>query len=381
MIEADLDPIPASSLLGPSGGWRARRDRLLSSPRFQRWATAFPLTRWIARRHARALFDLCAGFVYSQVLLACVRLRVFDHLAEGPLPLKVLVTRLDLPEDATRTLLEAARSLRLLERRRGGYGLGLLGAALRGNPGVAAMIEHHPLLYADLADPVALLRGDPTSRALAAYWPYAGHQAAPELGRPVTAAYTALMSISQAMIAAEILDAYPIDRHRCLLDVGGGDGTFLAAAAARAPKLRLILFDLPAVAGQAEARLARAGLTHRATTCGGDFTSDSLPRDADVATLVRVLHDHDDGKALQILKALRHCLGVDGTLLVAEPMADTPGADPIGHAYFGFYLKAMGSGRPRSAQEIAGLLRAAGFTKVTIVGTRSPMLTSLIVAR
>ena len=62
-----------------------RRDRLLASRRFQRWAAAFPLTRPIARRRARALFDLCAGFVYSQVLFACVRLKLFDALAAGPL--------------------------------------------------------------------------------------------------------------------------------------------------------------------------------------------------------------------------------------------------------------------------------------------------------
>ena len=54
------------------------------SPRFQRWAAAFPLTRPIAQRRARALFDLCAGFVYAQVLLACVQLRLFEILAEGP---------------------------------------------------------------------------------------------------------------------------------------------------------------------------------------------------------------------------------------------------------------------------------------------------------
>ena len=38
-----------------------------------------------------------------------------------------------------------------------------------------------------------------------------------------------------------------------------------------------------------------------------------------------------------------------GTLLLAEPMAGTPGAEPVGDAYFGFYLLAMGSGRPAHA--------------------------------
>ncbi len=46
-------------------------------PDFQRFAGTFVLTRPIARRRAGALFDLCAGFVYSQILLACVRLAAF----------------------------------------------------------------------------------------------------------------------------------------------------------------------------------------------------------------------------------------------------------------------------------------------------------------
>ena len=48
---------------------------------FQRFAASFALTRPIARRRAGALFDLCAGFVYSQILFACVRLKLFDHVA------------------------------------------------------------------------------------------------------------------------------------------------------------------------------------------------------------------------------------------------------------------------------------------------------------
>jgi hypothetical protein len=77
-----------ASTEAPSASWLDRclaaRDGLLASPRFRRWAAAFPLTRPIARRRTRDLFDLCAGFVYSQVLYACVRLRLFEILAEGP---------------------------------------------------------------------------------------------------------------------------------------------------------------------------------------------------------------------------------------------------------------------------------------------------------
>ena len=59
------------------------RDRLVSDPGFRAWAARFPLTRPIARARSRALFDLVAGFAYSQVLLACVELGVFELVRGG----------------------------------------------------------------------------------------------------------------------------------------------------------------------------------------------------------------------------------------------------------------------------------------------------------
>jgi demethylspheroidene O-methyltransferase len=362
--------------------WHAARDRLLASPRFQRWAAAFPLTRPIARRRARAVFDLCAGFVYSQVLLACVRLRLFEILANGPQTAAALSALWALPPASTTRLLAAAASLRLVERRGPDrYGLGTLGAALCGNPGVAAMVEHHALLYADLRDPVALLRGERTDTALAGYWPYAGAEQPATLPDERVAQYSALMSASQPLIAGEVLDAYPLGRHACLLDVGGGEGAFLSAAAARTPGLRLMLFDLPPVAARARARFAAAGLAERAVAVGGDFLSDPLPEGADVASLVRVIHDHNDDAAHKILRAVWRALPAGGTLLLAEPMAATAGAEPVGDAYFGFYLLAMQRGRPRTADELGELLRCAGFSRPRLLPTRLPLQTSLLVAR
>jgi demethylspheroidene O-methyltransferase len=53
----------------------------------------------------------------------------------------------------------------------------------------------------------------------------------------------------------------------------------------------------------------------------------------------------------------------------------------MGDAYFGFYLLAMGRGRPRRAEELAAMLVAAGFEAVRHVPTRMPLQTRLIVAR
>ncbi len=355
---------------------------LLANRRFRNWASAFPLTRPIARRRARELFDLCAGFVYSQILLACVRLKLFEILAEGPQTAAVLSGRIGLPADATSKLLEAAVSLRLIERRGDErFGLGALGAPLAGNTAITAMVEHHALLYSDLRDPVALLREGAHGSHLAAYWAYAGAEDRAALPQERVASYSALMSASQPLVADEILDCYALRQHRCLLDVGGGEGTFLAAVAFRAPQLQLMLFDLPAVAERARARFAADGLSLRARAIGGDFLCDPLPQGADIISLIRVLHDHDDAAAMSILRAARRALPAGGTLLLAEPMSATPGAEPIGAAYFGFYLLAMGRGRPRSAAQISKMIVAAGFAVPRLIPTRMPLQTSLLVAR
>jgi len=359
----------------------AFRDRMVSNPRFREWAARFPLTRPMARRRARALFDLNAGFVYSQILAACVRLQVFDALRDGPRSVPWLAARLSLSTDATTRLMEAAAALDLVAPRSGGrYGLAELGAALVDNPGVAAMVGHHALFYADLADPVALLRNPRGGTQLARYWAYAGNEGAKALEGGAVGEYSALMAASQPMIAAEILGAYDLSRHRRLMDVGGGEGAFLAAAGQRHPSLELMLFDLPAVAERARGRLDREGLGTRATTHGGSFHTDDLPRGADVVSLVRVVHDHDDVEVRGLLRRVHAALPAGGTLLLAEPMSGTPGAEPIGEAYFGFYLLAMGRGRPRRMEELQAMLKEAGFASSRAIPTRTPMLTSLLVA-
>jgi len=142
-----------------------------------------------------------------------------------------------------------------------------------------------------------------------------------------------------------------------------------------------MLFDLPPVAERASKRFQALGLGNRAKAIGGDFLNELLPSGADVISLVRVIHDHDDEPAASILRAVHRALPADGVLLLAEPMMGTPGAEPVGDAYFGFYLLAMGRGRPRTPQQLLQLLRGAGFATSHLVATRQPLQGQLIVAR
>jgi demethylspheroidene O-methyltransferase len=353
-----------------SEGWINRRNRILSNPKFQRFLATFPLTRAVTRWKARSMFTMVTGFVYSQILCACIELKLLNILRDGPLLTEEVASRCAVPHEAALALLKAAASLNLTELTNDGrYALGQDGAALLGNPGIAEMVIHHRVLYADLADPVALLRRGGGAGELSAFWPYSDQN--PEAaGR-----YSALMAATQPMIAEQVLDAVSLKGSQTLLDIGGGEGVFLTEVAKRWPALSLAMLDLPAVAERGHERLGA-----RATVYGGSFL-DPLPGNADTISLVRILHDHDDVVVAALLENIKLSLPVHGKLIIAEPMADTPSARAMGHGYFGMYLLAMGSGRPRTATELHTMLRDAGFSSSREVRTNVPMTCRVIIAR
>jgi demethylspheroidene O-methyltransferase len=364
----------------------ARIDHWMTSAALYRWSTSNPLTRWITRRRARQVFDLMAGFVYSQVLLACVRLRVLETVAEHPRTLEELAQLCNVPASGLQRLLNSALALRLLELRgEARYGLGALGAPVAGHAGIRAMIEHHAVLYQDLQDPLALLRDQLPDGQMAQYWPYAldtGRDTARQTWQSdKIARYSDLMSASQPFVVDEILSTYPFGNHRCVLDVGGGQGTFLSRLARHAPHLNLKLFDLPQVAALAKANFARQGLEACTTVSEGSFLRDALPTGADLVTLIRVAHDHPDADVKQVLRAAFAALPAGGTVLLAEPMAQEPDQPPQGDAYFHFYLLAMGSGRLRTANELMGLMADTGFTQMELLANAMPLQTQILLAR
>ena len=390
MKTLDLAKLPSALASRPA--WRDRfdawMDAKLTDPEFSRWAAANVLTRWITRRRARQVFDVMAGFVYSQVLLACVRLHIFELVKESPRTLDELAQTCQVPASALQRLVNSAVALKLLALRgQGRYGLGPLGAPVAGHPGIRAMIEHHAVLYHDMQDPVALLRDQISDGQMAAYWPYSAIKVGTDLkAEPARTwqgdkveRYSQLMSASQPFVVDEVLATYSFANHRCVLDVGGGLGTFVSRLAGHAAHLKLKLFDLPQVAELAQDDFKKKSLSDRIEAFGGDFLKDALPNGADLITLVRVAHDHPDAHVNTILRSIFNALPAGGTLLLTEPMAQASHEAPLGDAYFHFYLLAMGSGRLRTVQELSDMILAAGFVSVEVLNNPMPLQTRILV--
>ncbi|MCA3555762.1 methyltransferase [Aestuariivirga sp.] len=326
----------------------------------------FPPFRPVSRARSRQLFDLLAGFTYSQVLYCTVKLGLIEMLQGQPLSTAAIAARIGWPAERAERLLKASISLDILERTSTGeVTLGIHGAALAGNPWIARFITHHSLLYADLTDPLGVLSGSKKQNQLKDFWSYADQRNA--------AGYTALMAASQQAVAAEILASYNFGRHTHLIDIGGSNGTFLKAAAARYPQLNLSLFDLPRVA-----ELARANLGNRFNIHGGSFLDDELPKGPDCASLIRIAHDHDDAAVATLLAAVARMLPPRGTLILAEPLSGLAATAPVADAYFGLYFAAMGQGKTRTPDEFGRMAKDAGFATCELMATRNPVVTGLL---
>ena len=350
------------------------RARLIASPKFQKFCAGFWPTKFVARSKAAEVFDLCNGFVYSQVLFACVRLNLLQTLQENSRTIEEIAAFSNLPFDGARRLVMAAVSLNILEARSADrYSLGEVGAAILGNPGLQGMILHHEHFYKDLQNPVAMLSARSDTTALAKYWYYSAKQDHDETERAIMATYSDLMSETQTVLADEVLRAYRFDQHQHLMDVGGGDGAFLRRAYEAAPHLELSLLDLPTVVELAGRRFQTDGIP--VTTRAGNMFEDAWPDQADLITLIRVALDHDDEKVEILLRRARAALKPGGVLLLAEPMTDSP---KVGYAYFGFYLWAMGSGRARSSKELRTMLHRAGFNQTLMLRTGLPDIVRVI---
>jgi demethylspheroidene O-methyltransferase len=345
----------------------------LRSSTFQKWAARLPISQSIARTRATDLHHILAGFVYSQTLSASYKLGLLECLKDRIATLDEIASYCELERDAAATLIKAATAIDLLQAvGADNWTLGELGASIHGNPGVQSMLRHHDLLYRDMADPASLLRSRDNA-ALRGYWPYVdGNHSDPA----ATARYSELMADSQHLIANHILDAIKLKPQQQLLDIGGGTGTFARLAAERFPKTETAVFDLPQV-------IASIAPRYHGTlqTISGNMFEDPIPTTFNTISLVRILHDHDDDPVDKLLARCFKALPAGGELIIAEPMADTRGAESIGHTYFGFYLWAMGSGRPRTKQELQAALERAGFESIKEKRTHIPALVRVVTAK
>ncbi|MFD7667413.1 methyltransferase [Streptomyces sp. NPDC059788] len=169
--------------------------------------------------------------------------------------------------------------------------------------------------------------------------------------------YDAQMGVDVARWAEAVVPAFDWGSLERIVDVGGGNGTFLAALLTAHPELRGTVFDQPETVRAARATLAAAGLADRADAVAGDFFQ-ALPAGADGYVLSAVLHDWDDEAARAILRRCAEAAGARGRVLVVERV----GADGESvHTGMDLRVLVYFGARERGVTELTALADGAGL--------------------
>jgi hypothetical protein len=172
--------------------------------------------------------------------------------------------------------------------------------------------------------------------------------------------------------AAAVLAAYDFAGITTLADIGGGNGSLIAAILTAYPHMRGILFDQQDVLDSARRTLEREGVLPRCTLTAGDFFQ-SVPYGCDAYVLKDIIHDWDDERALVILENCRQAMRADGKLLLVEravPAGNAPGAGKL----IDVAMLAITGGCERTEAEYGDLLARAGLRLTRVVPTPSEMV-------
>ena len=167
------------------------------------------------------------------------------------------------------------------------------------------------------------------------------------------------MTGSSRVFAPAVLQAYDFGRFGTIVDVGGGQGAFLAAILATHPAVQGILFDARHVVAGAEPVLQAAGVRSRCQIVAGDFFA-ALPPGGDAYLLKFILHDWEDAEAAAILRSCRQAISARGTLVVVERVVGGPNEDaPL--KFSDLNMLVGPGGQERTHEEFSALLQQGAF--------------------
>ena len=317
------------------------------------------------------IFQIANGFMAAKHLFVANEVGLFAALAGSPTTLDGLAQRTGTPRRTLRILADAMVAVGLLEREDDHYQ----------NTRVSSM-------FLSGRTPFDL-------RPALRYWNHLGYPRWTELeevvrtekavfGEFVFSAeeqqlYTEGVEAITAGTAQALATIYNFARHRKLLDLGGGSGSFSVAVLREHTKLEATLFDMSAVAALARQRLAGSAVATRLRITEGDFFTDPIPQDHDVILLANVFHNFSPERNRRLLERVWACAPAAACLLLVDFWTDPTHTEPVMAALMaGTFLLGTGEGDVYSAQEVRDWLHATGWRMLEHKPLTGP--TSLLVA-
>jgi hypothetical protein len=326
-----------------------------------------------------AMMEMIVATWTSQAITAVAQLGVADALANGPLPIDELASRVGADADALGRLLRALIGRGIFRHRRDGrYELNSLAATLCSDASVsmtwAAQFygsreqrERWTLLVDSIRTGNAAV---PALHGKAGFEYFAEE---PEHAELFNQTMTSVSELTDGPVVA----GYDFGAYPTIVDVGGGHGSLLATILASAPASRGVLYDLPGVVASAPSLLHERNVADRVSIAEGSFF-DSVPAGGDAYVLKNIIHDWPDEKAVQILRNVRAAAGPQATMLLVEFVIPNHDRDFPGK-WVDLEMLLNLAARERTAAEYRDLLSQAGFRMTRVVQTAAPL--SVVEAR
>jgi hypothetical protein len=311
--------------------------------------------------------QLIRGYWTTQAIFVAAELGIADMLADGPRHPDELGEKAGVKGDMLYRVLRALASIGIFaEDDQGRFELTPLARTLCGDSGQRAYARlHGQELYQSWA---RLLDAVRTGRAgfVEAFGMPAFEYFGQKPGRGLV--FDKAMTGHHGPEADPMLDAYDFSSFSELVDVGGGNGSLLAAILKRHSKMRGVLFDLPAVVERAQSGIESPGVRERCRLVGGSFL-ESVPAGADAYLLRHVVHDWRDEDAAIILRHCRNAMKSDGKVLVVEIVV--PAGNDASFAKWMDLMMVTYGGKERSEKQYRDLFIHAGLKLTGITPTRA----------
>lgn len=161
-----------------------------------------------------------------------------------------------------------------------------------------------------------------------------------------------------------------------MVDLAGGSGACSIAACQSNPRLKSVIVDFPNVLKVAEEIIEKEGLTHRITTQPGDITVDDWPT-GDLMLVSLIISGYSRETQLKVFRKCFGKLPRGGAIVVHDFLMEN---DYSGPTLSALYNMTSMEGVPMSREDMAGLLREAGFVN-PVAETVIPEYTAMVAAR
>lgn len=313
------------------------------------------------------------AFRVTQLIYVAARLRIADLLHDGPRTAEELAQATHAHGPSLYRVLRALAAEGIFaEDEQGRFSMTPLAEPLRtGVPGSqrsTALVFGEPVRWSVWGNLLyTVTTGEPAFQHLygTTMWEYQAQH--PDMNQN----FNDFQAAGTSRQTAAVVAAYDFSPINTLVDVGGGNGTLIAAILQAKPNLRGILCDAPHVVSAARPVLEAAGVADRCEIEACDFFS-SVPAGGDAYILKYIIHDWDDEHALAILRTVRKAVADGGRLLLVENVIP-PGNDPHPAKMTDLQMMIALGGRERSAAEFASLLEQTGFRATNVIQTQSTL--------